>query len=1195
KDASFELILAVRLIGILRHIRPQELIAQVQRILKPKGIFATWDYARDLEHDQEFSVGLLVSNAGLEVIKEEQAEDGDPQDPFVMMLAVKPASGVSSSPVQKSSQSELLAIEQEIITKKREDLERLKERASFLNSIFESFSQNHHGTVEMIRGIREIINEVNWDLPSITAPLSSIGYLTAEKEQIWAECRQLSKYIEEAENKLRQIRKEQGHSASSPVQKNYSSRGSGSELGKTLSDENKITDVRKKLFKFIRKYALAQHNILLPAYVREDLVQEALLRAWKTDFPYSGKAGASLETWLYKILKNVYIDWLREKRQSISRSRLLKAAAVEYCLPYEDELMRQESFKILKAELYRLSQKQKIVLRLRVEDLTLASIGKILSLSPNTVKTRFYTAIGILRQRLQDEYGIQSELDFYSGEIKINSAHSSSPVRIRNTVVDPGIMKRGPSFDEIDGVILVDGQEKPQHYYFMAQLIYRIADLSSMILTEAAFIAQSNGLEFITDENQLLHLKIALACLVENIANHEMQLGESPYVRIFVAKQPSLGVRIEFWGSGRHRLPELLTKKEWFCAHDRPWKTDRAPLEAIQGGTRHIGVARMFDELSKLKSPKPVKVGWRENKSNEGGRKGGHIIAMHVVLASSPIDDSYFDELKAAIGTAYFEAIKSAAGAHYFRALESLSMLLKQHPDAKAHLSGFVLLAASTLKSTGMAFNCIHSLFDRGLIRSQNDMDTTRQSIAKIVTAVRKGMPDGLSEDYHQSEIEILNCADILVRKGYVDSADEFLSLMTLFALIVENPQLALVKVRVDNREFRSIAPSIKRIKSLSQLHYGAAAGLFFTVTLRRLERDGFIAPKEADKLRQDIRRADEILNESIHAENQMEDIFIGLGFGNSKEEAYRNIWELIPCHDDKAKGPKTSSSPVGDPYYMDRREFSALLGLGFWFLPHAFATAQPYSQIVEQIKAYYENLFHKQPEMAREVREPVASHFFYSWLGEYMNAAVYLPPENLQGKDYFARLIKGIKALYGNAVLVVEGHFEYDAKPVRPEASKVAVYFREGSRAKVASVMYENRRRNVVIKEALNTVVVRKGGKKEKLTVNRRVSEIFKQDKAVLVEFGSLANFFGLTQERFTAMTEELNFILRRLYKKYPGRKIVVVPGHGGLNFETSHYAKTRYITVKQGKKRLTRRQDEPSLGTKIAWEQAFFGASSP
>jgi hypothetical protein len=51
-----------------------------------------------------------------------------------------------------------------------------------------------------------------------------------------------------------------------------------------------------------------------------------------------------------------------------------------------------------------------------------------------------------------------------------------------------------------------------------------------------------------------------------------------------------------------------LIKKEWFHAQDRPWDTQSAPVEAIQGGTNHIGISRMFDALSKLKLAEPVRV-----------------------------------------------------------------------------------------------------------------------------------------------------------------------------------------------------------------------------------------------------------------------------------------------------------------------------------------------------------------------------------------------------------------------------------------------------------------------------------------------------------------------------------------------------------------------------------------------------------
>ncbi|MDE1892498.1 MAG: sigma-70 family RNA polymerase sigma factor [Betaproteobacteria bacterium] len=87
---------------------------------------------------------------------------------------------------------------------------------------------------------------------------------------------------------------------------------SGSESALSL-DPHLIEEVRVTMFKF----ALLQ---LGDKHTAEDMVQEAILGALKNNNQFQG--GASYKTWLFAILKNKIIDFIRHRKRTITISSL---------------------------------------------------------------------------------------------------------------------------------------------------------------------------------------------------------------------------------------------------------------------------------------------------------------------------------------------------------------------------------------------------------------------------------------------------------------------------------------------------------------------------------------------------------------------------------------------------------------------------------------------------------------------------------------------------------------------------------------------------------------------------------------------------------------------------------------------------------------------------------------------------------
>lgn len=102
-----------------------------------------------------------------------------------------------------------------------------------------------------------------------------------------------------------------------------------------------------------------------------------------------------MKTWFYRILVNTSLDFLRKNRNGlIINDDLIEDKLGE--IPLYPDIDLQRSLEELP-----LNYRSVIVLRY-FEDLKIDEIAAILNLNPNTVKTRLYTALKLLRQEMQE-------------------------------------------------------------------------------------------------------------------------------------------------------------------------------------------------------------------------------------------------------------------------------------------------------------------------------------------------------------------------------------------------------------------------------------------------------------------------------------------------------------------------------------------------------------------------------------------------------------------------------------------------------------------------------------------------------------------------------------------------------------------------------------------------------------------------
>jgi RNA polymerase sigma-70 factor (ECF subfamily) len=153
-------------------------------------------------------------------------------------------------------------------------------------------------------------------------------------------------------------------------------------------------------------------------YDAEDVSQEVFIKAYKGIGTF--RSGARLNTWLYRITMNTFID--RKRKKSLNVVKLapgdeddeldpLDLAADEVTGNPERELASMTIDDHIQEALQSLSDLERTVFVMRhYEDMALKEISSALDLADGTVKSLLFRSIRKLRQRLsfyRDELGLE--------------------------------------------------------------------------------------------------------------------------------------------------------------------------------------------------------------------------------------------------------------------------------------------------------------------------------------------------------------------------------------------------------------------------------------------------------------------------------------------------------------------------------------------------------------------------------------------------------------------------------------------------------------------------------------------------------------------------------------------------------------------------------------------------------------------
>ncbi len=145
-----------------------------------------------------------------------------------------------------------------------------------------------------------------------------------------------------------------------------------------------------------------------------DLAQESFIKAWKSIKRFRGRS--SFYTWIYRIVMNVTIDWLRKKQ--------VKGAGMEFDdalqlkeidpasktvpkadpLPHERMERREIRAKIDKAIAQLSPEHRAVILMKEIEEMQYHEIAETLGCSIGTVMSRLFYARKKLQNLLRDVY-----------------------------------------------------------------------------------------------------------------------------------------------------------------------------------------------------------------------------------------------------------------------------------------------------------------------------------------------------------------------------------------------------------------------------------------------------------------------------------------------------------------------------------------------------------------------------------------------------------------------------------------------------------------------------------------------------------------------------------------------------------------------------------------------------------------------
>jgi len=179
------------------------------------------------------------------------------------------------------------------------------------------------------------------------------------------------------------------------------------QAGDTEAFDELVTRYRIRIFSMI-------YNMVHSEQDAWDLAQDSFLKAWKSIKRFRGRS--SFYTWIYRIVMNVTIDWLRKKHVKGAGAEFDDAIELKEidpasktvpkteALPYETMERKEIRGRIDKAIAQLSPEQRAVILMKEIEGMQYHEIAEALGCSIGTVMSRLFYARKKLQNLLRDVY-----------------------------------------------------------------------------------------------------------------------------------------------------------------------------------------------------------------------------------------------------------------------------------------------------------------------------------------------------------------------------------------------------------------------------------------------------------------------------------------------------------------------------------------------------------------------------------------------------------------------------------------------------------------------------------------------------------------------------------------------------------------------------------------------------------------------
>lgn len=149
-----------------------------------------------------------------------------------------------------------------------------------------------------------------------------------------------------------------------------------------------VTEHQEKLYRFAYSYVKNQQDAL-------DIVQESIRKGLCSIHNIDNSA--VIKSWFYRIIVNTSIDMIRKRK----KEQLVEDETIEYFAQGNEDQYKDLD---LKEAVEALPHTYRTIIILRFfEDLKIEEIAQVLDENVNTIKTRLYRALKLLRIELDAE------------------------------------------------------------------------------------------------------------------------------------------------------------------------------------------------------------------------------------------------------------------------------------------------------------------------------------------------------------------------------------------------------------------------------------------------------------------------------------------------------------------------------------------------------------------------------------------------------------------------------------------------------------------------------------------------------------------------------------------------------------------------------------------------------------------------